>query len=292
MSRHLRAWLIFDVSQKTMLHRALYLIAVLAAQTAIANPSILVHQAYIESEDLEISIDDDTASFVGNFVFRSAPYAPGHSEDGAAVIQVPIWIPANCSDDKSALGRFLAMFPTNRLAWIKNDTKPLVDEVVGLTIKVSDKEVPYETFSPCAYGERSFPRAWARQDVRCLIFREFFDRSALRDGAKISLTYHQPLVRVGEKRMLFYVPIFRNLSYEEWRKHAKDYRIVVKCSSGEVLRATSELLYHTQPREDRLVIRPENEQAIEIDIEKKANKTPEPTPTAITPPAGQEARQP
>ena len=260
-----------------------------ALATALANPSIIFHESYIESEDLTITVDGEYANFLGNFVFRSSRNAPENETELAACIEVPIWVPAHSDEVNGPIARFLATFPTKKLAWIKPETRPLVDEVIGLTIKAGDKLVPYKTFPSYAYGERGVSRAWTRQDVRCVYFREFFDSSSLKDGAKIVLTYRQPLIRVGEKRLLFYVPIFRNLSPELLRMNLKNYHITVQCSPGETLSATSELTYYAANSSHQLHVLPEHERAIEIEIE-KADQPSDPAPTAVHPSAGQNAR--
>jgi len=243
-----------------------------------------MHESYIESEDLTIIVNGEYADFIGKFVFRSAPYAPGYNPKGPGLILLPIWVPAHSDDPNSSIARFLAKFPTEMYAWIKPETRSLVDEVVGLTIKVEDKVLPYNRFSPWKYGSREIPRTWTRQDVLCVIFSEIFDSSSLKDGTKVVLTYRQPLIRTGEKRLLFYVPIFSNLTPEQIMKNRRNYCITVQCPSSEHLRATSELSYCAATSSNQLRILPENERAIEIEIE-KADKSTLQTPVSVTPAA-------
>lgn len=246
--------------------RLLPLLIGLLAFTAGANPVVISHASYLASEDLKILVGPDASTFEGDYVFRSAPSARFHDEKSpTSRFGVTLWIPESAGADEPDLARFLSTSPSHALAWIKPETRPLVDRVVALSMKVGGRPLPYETFSLFHFGERGVTKEMSRPGALMVSFSEDFDARLLKRGARLQLAYRQPHLREGASRRLFYVPFFYDLPPGHRTNDPAKYRITIRSEPGLQLRVLSEV-EHRQLSDGSILVVPEHQRPIEVEI--------------------------
>ncbi len=236
---------------------------------AMANPMVDYGEAYMHSEDLTISIEPGgDAAFSGKFEFQPLPQYQTPSMP--VELEIPIWIPETASDKNGALAHFLAAIRLDRWKPLEGEIRALFEEVIGLKIESAGKSVPYDGFWVAAYKKtgKDVPAEKKYPEVLCLTFRVLIDASQLKEGSKLMLTYRQPLIQAGDSEILFYRPIFKNISPETLGKNSANYRITVRTKGGMKLEPQSDLKYRTKPASDELNIIPEHEKPIIIKIKK------------------------
>jgi hypothetical protein len=247
-----------------------------------ANPIAVWHESYIYSENLIITLDEDNALFRGEFVFHSAPLAERHFPNASAYVQIPIWIPTNAHPMQTNLVTFLETFPTNGFYDLNDGNRPILDQTIGLKIAAEENDLPRSNrFGMFTQHDRTarlpVSNKYMRKDVYELYFFNWIDHKILTEGTKVTLNYKQPLIKTGDKALLFYVPIFRNIQPDELNSNIDRYRITIRAPEGYELVPHSTHEYHASPSKTELIIKPKHGTPIVVELKSVANQGIDPT---------------
>ena len=217
--------------------RALFLIPLLAAATASANPkakpidlSQAVISAYLNSEHVLVSMSATHAVFSGSFTF-----ATDQGWRWGCFVNFYIWFPEDSAGDPAvdafwkALGRD-DLLATNAVQW------ETLERAVGLSIRLGERELRpghgIEGVSVSHYRatvlltprdeqvramfRRQHPMAVEPDRLDepgfCLLTVQFVDNgSVISNRTPFTLSYRQPLAQCAGGARFFYMPVFDGL---------------------------------------------------------------------------------
>lgn len=220
--------------------RALFLIALLAVSTALANsrvanrgpggPALL--RAYPNSEHLLVSISAAEAVFSGSFTFVTAHAWRG---DFRLFVGLYIWLPEDSAGDP-AVEAFWKALGRNDLMTTNGVHLQALQRAVGLTVRVGDRELkpgkgldsfflkhyrPSVPLVPNPDQERveaTFRRRYPtygkpepeemEEPGFCLVGVTFVESGTVITNQTLTVNYRQPLARCAEGGRFFYMPVF------------------------------------------------------------------------------------
>lgn len=247
-----------------MRRRLTTLLFVSLASVSIAEPIPIPQESYIDSEKLTITVNPGYALFDGSFVYKATEQVG----DAPAAIAVPIWIPDSAADSQSSLARFLRSFTPGTGARMDETRTTLVNNFLKLSVVFVGMEVAPTRFTSRVFKEddKAPPDPSLRPGALSLLFHSTFNRDWLKQGVRVTLTYHQPLLTEGEDKVLFYVPILKNIPAGAMEKNPEKYLIKIKAASGLKLEPVSELKYQSPASPTELNILPEDGKPIVVKV--------------------------
>ena len=225
--------------------RAYLLIAVLAAATAWANPKVVGPpplSAFLDSEKLQVSVTATDAVFTGSFTFATMePLSPPSDSDpwrGARpfTVEVDIWFPEEANGDP-LVAEFWRTFRKGNINVLTTNAvgREVFARAVGLRVRVGERELrvgsdidgfwafPYQP-PPNPEVERWLSKLgqalhepeppWEpfTEPGFCLLMLYFYDDGGIvRNHTPVTLSYRQPLARLGGEGRFFYSPVFAHL---------------------------------------------------------------------------------
>jgi hypothetical protein len=224
--------------------RACLLIAIFAAATAGANPRVVGPaplSAFLSSEKLRVSVTATDAVFSGSFTFSTTePLRPPSEADpwrGARslTINLYVWFPEESNGDP-IVAEFWRTFRKGDINLLTTNAayREIFDRAVGLRVRVGERELrvgrdidsfvalPYRPPDPEAdrfisglFKAMHEPEPGSEQLTEpgfYLLVLWFHDNGKLVwNQTPVSLSYRQPLARLGGESRFFYVPVFADL---------------------------------------------------------------------------------
>jgi len=234
--------------------------------TSSANPVAIYDPPHtMVAENVLIGVTQNGAVVSGRYRFRATPTAlefwGDHKHPFRLLLPVPIPASLKGYDDvESLVHPFITIkgakyYPEKRMAYL---------------------EVP------------SLP-----QEAKLAVFDFWIIRDDLEKEFEALIQYDQPIIEVDRKEMVFYVPFLPN--YEKYEKEMglrrDSFLISFESYGGTTLLLAHQVTQTERSKPTLISVRPRHREIIAVE-RKPPNQAPEPTPTAVTPPAGQEARQP
>lgn len=224
--------------------------------------------SYTASENLRIDLDEDEAHISGEFEFD----IPDRLLRASAV-RIPVWLPAHTQPDQTNLKTLLetVSFQGMEQIALNKQSRAVLDQTIGLSAEANGQLLDYDRLYTYEYGallrDGYSPVKYWRPGVNEARFLAKVDRKRIDEGKlRIDVKYRQPLIKSEGRTLLFYVPLFDNTGFPGHEKRPHNYIISVQCPDGFKLVAKSKLNYHETPKSTRLVISPEDQQVILVEL--------------------------
>lgn len=228
------------------MNRISFIVVCLTASCTLwGNPIAATHHIYIDTEDLQVSLDGSTAKIEAHFHFRSAVAADDKFRRNAPVrLELPIWVPDHTATSNDvATKTFLKAFPS--YTFIQNEK--ITQTETKLWKEAIDLQCYFgnQLLEPYGFGISDVHPvfAWRRHRSEFEIpgWREVvviydFDPSLLLGDPEVIFTYKQPLsFNRSDQASFVYKPFFDNLPAGQNTEDLSRYSMTVKDVSNTPL---------------------------------------------------------
>jgi hypothetical protein len=227
--------------------------------------------SFTASENLFIDLDEKEANILGVFEFDIQKRKRLMRE---STVRMPLWLPAHAQPDQKNLRMLLetVSFQGKKLIGLNWKSRAVLDEVIGLQVEANGQSLDYQdglyTYEYDALlSEGYYPKKYWRPGVNEAVFIAKLDNKLIADGKlRIDVQYRQPLIKSEGRTLLFYVPFFDYTGFPGYEKRPHKYKITIKCPEGFSLAARSKHNYHETPTATQMVISPQDQQVILVEL--------------------------
>lgn len=211
-------------------------------------------QAYLSSERVAVTISQTGAQVHATFTFRFQPDRLDYvKEAGRVGIEVPIWLPDN-DPENAAVAEFWKTFGTRFLHGLDRTNRQCFHEMLAFSATLRARHLEAQAgLRSCSshLDDRGRSPVYAREMQRpefvtfrpegaaCVIVAMACEGVELRDGAPLSVSYRQPLIKAPEGRRFVYLPSFQDLPQGFSTADTNLYAIVLSAAAGCTLQVTN-----------------------------------------------------
>ena len=255
---------------------ALWLICALAS--ASGNPRVTPGvELYISYEKLAATIDSTNAELHGTFRFTTV----GHKSYASQTvgIQLPIWFPADAQEN-SAIAAFWSVFDQAHHTHFSAKEKQTLDEILRLKVELSGKELRPELLMVSGRGDSGnfIPKNWEVLGCRVLLLWFATTPELIESGAKLTVSYQQPLLTYKGERYFVYIPIFEHLPNSISTSNTNLYSVNLTAGPNCDLAVTTAALTSPVGPGQQVTLSPQNLQLIRAVVRAQANDSLHSTP--------------
>jgi hypothetical protein len=264
-------------------HHFVSLLIIFLWATAHANPVVpdAPLDAFISSEKLAVTIEPAEASFNGTFTFKTAGHLSSIEQTVSVMrVQIPIWFPADPRQSSSIAAFWKAIDQTQYSYLIDSTSKNAIEQAVELKVVVDKRSLQATDLvisGRGGYGYTIIPKGWRESGYHVLLFTFMVSPRIIDNGAPVTISYRQPLLRSDRNSSFVYVPIFENLPKGVSLSETNRYSITLIAAPNCELAVTNGLFKtRVEPGRD-VTLSPKHLQAIRVTVRPLADKSSEPT---------------
>jgi hypothetical protein len=236
-------------------------------------PGPLGAHYYISFEQLQVAVSPTNAVFKGTFEFSSPDLKDSDKETWETYMELPIWFPQQTSDDPS-VNAFWEAFGTNIFNVIRPNNKGAFEKAVALKVFFGRQAMPVAGFAMLyqdgdrrpfeffTFNEWKVFQEYQEPGFCCLLFHIDGLGTFAQKHVPVTISYRQPLLKVGKTGRFFYLPIFENLPKDVSTTDTNRYSIELTALPGCLLSVTNGSKAFQIEAGNSVTLIPEDRQAI------------------------------